>query len=203
MESITKYTHLRQRCSRRVSFHEVLSEATVVSLSSLAEEEKDQLWYNRGDIDGFRADARNLCRELRRRPLRLEESVRGLELRTDVQRQARKQMTIRCVLKAQRRYKDPRQVAHIYKKCSAWSTMAAAAVAGNDFYSAYDLAYAFDIPDMAAFPLPVRSSSGDSSSNSATITRKRASASLACAVVAANYALEGSRRVRRRTEAVL
>ena len=184
---------------RRVRFQEAKSEATDdASLTSLDDDERDLLWYRDTEIERFRTDARLLCRALRRRSLQPGESLRGLEYRKDIRRQERKQMTIRCIVKAQHRASNPRQLANIYRKCSKWSIMVASAVADNDFYAAYDLGFSCQIPVMAEHPLPFRSKSSGSSKRTSC-----ASASGHCdSVIASNHS-QSHRRVRQRTEAVV
>lgn len=153
----------QQHHLRRVTFEETSSEGKAASsLSSLCDEDKDSLWYTEAEIEGFRTDARLLCRELRVRSLRPgeEECVRGLEYRTNLARQERKQMTIRCIVKAQYRATNPRQLARVYRKCSRWSIVMSSIVAQNDFCAAYRLGSFQPVPPMKEYPLPFRSKYG-------------------------------------------
>lgn len=157
-----KQQEVKTHCKRRrvVAFRKLCSFATVASLRNLPEEVQDELWYRSTDIERFRNNARKLCREIRRRRL-APHTARGLEVRVDPERQRRKDMTIRGVLHVQRRGSDPRTLAHIYRKCSAWTVVASAMVARRDFFKAYDFATTCDtkVPPMESYPLPFRSKS--------------------------------------------
>ena len=144
---------------RTVTFNEVRQERIVASLTELAEEEQDSLWYRPADVERFRTKARRMCREIRRRRLAHHPSIRGLEFRADAERQQRVDVINRFVVHYQGRYSDPRTLAHIYRKCSAWTIVTAALVGRRDFFTAYDLPSKdtpTTFPSMETYPLPFR-----------------------------------------------
>lgn len=141
-----------------VTFNETRSVKTVASLTDLPDETQDELWYRSCDIERFRQKARRMCREIRRRRMAHHQSIRGLEFRADAERQHRVDVVIRFVVGAQGRYSDPRTLAHIYRRCSAWTVIAAALVARRDFFAAYDIPSKDNptLPSMETYPLPFR-----------------------------------------------
>jgi len=156
----------RRRC-HSVQFQDDNAIAPVlVHESSL---DKKTLWYQDCEIDQFRTDARLLCRQARQGiPLPAGESVRGLEYRSTQHRQQRRQSIVKCIIRAQHRASSPRQLAHVYRRCSKWAIIAAAAMANNDFCEAYDLPrFACEIPPMADHPLPFRTKSDEDSKRAA------------------------------------
>ena len=85
-------------------------------------------------------------------------SIRGLEFRADADRQQRVDVVIRFVVGAQGRYAEPKTLAHIYRKCSAWTVISAALMARRDFFTAYDIPSKETptLPSMESYPLPFR-----------------------------------------------
>ena len=155
----------QQHHPRRVRFQDKSSETTSNASLSQSYEVKDcPLWYTDDEIAGFRTDARLLCRELRansnncwQEPAAEKKeggSLRGLEFRTSLARQERKQMTIRCIIKAQHRATSPQQLARVYRKCSKWTMIASLTVAQNDYCTAYNLGTFLPLPSMLDYPLP-------------------------------------------------
>jgi len=132
------------QCSCRVSFND---HATIISTlppnTLLTEEERCQAWYDVTDLDNFKTAARNLCRRVRghhddANDYSPEDCVRGLEQRISLERQRNKCLTVRCILKAQRRYAGrPDQLALIAAKCTAWAQQVAQHVAQLDYQHAY------------------------------------------------------------------
>lgn len=153
----------QQHHLRRVTFQETSSVGNATSsLSSLCDEDIASLWYTDAEIEDFRTNARLLCRKLRagsKQP-REKESLRGLEYRTNLARQERKQMTIRCIVKAQHRATNPHQLARVYRKCTKWSIIVSSIVAQNDFCAAYHLGSFQPVPPMSEYPLPFRTKYG-------------------------------------------
>lgn len=153
----------QQHHPRRVRFQDrQVEEATAASFSQSYDEGNCSLWYTDNEIAAFRTDARLLCRELRASNNSVQSgeeggSIRGLEFRTSLARQERKQMTIRCIVKAQHRATSSQQLARVYRKCSKWSRIMSLTVAHNDFCSAYNLGTSQPLPAMLEYPLPFRS----------------------------------------------
>jgi hypothetical protein len=125
-------------------------------------------WYQLNELDSFRNDARELCREMRyhdtlvtyadsstsssdsdssthsapaiRLPsMARNSSTRGLEQRTCDERQRRKYLANRFILKiAPRLYlTDPDKLAEVSQKCNAWATELAIEEAARDFERVY------------------------------------------------------------------
>lgn len=131
----------------RVSFQEDPAEINLVqSFACLGEDERRGLWYLPGEIEHFRANARHACRALRKNPLAYSQDVtRGLELRTSLQRQWRKHLTLTCIVHAQVRHPhmDPFLLAEIAHDCTKDPRKEAIAQGKRDFFSAY-----YSIADM-------------------------------------------------------
>ncbi|CAB9519341.1 expressed unknown protein [Seminavis robusta] len=101
---------------KRVTFRSTRTEVHIESLALLPDDKKDELWHKDTDIEAFKARERLLCEEIRL-GLSNEQNTRGLELRLCQERQKRKYMIIHAILRAQKRYKDPKQLQHC-GKCS-------------------------------------------------------------------------------------
>ena len=136
----SKYAVLNQK-RRRVCFQEDPAEVNLVqSFACLGEDERRGLWYLPGEIEHFRANARYTCRALRKNPLAYPQVVtRGLELRTSLERQWRKHITLTCIVNAQVLHPqiDPFRLAEIALDCSKDPRMEAIAQGKRDFLSAY------------------------------------------------------------------
>jgi hypothetical protein len=147
----------RTRSRRDVSFRDTRTEIFVESLARLSEAERDQLWYNDTEIESFKARERQLCEDVK---LGLtKENTRGLELRLCHDRQRRKYMILQAVLRAQKRYRDPKQLSNIARKCNGWSKTVAVIVAQRDYYDLYEpakLATIASFPPLKNYPLPFR-----------------------------------------------
>lgn len=155
MSEDLKYPRVR----RKVSFQECRREIPVPSFACLSEEERRKIWHVDADIEGFKANARQLV-ERQNIGTHQEENLRGLELRLSQERQARKYMILQAILRAQKRCKDPKQLSSIARKCSVWSKTAAIIEAHRDFCSIYDparISAISSIPSMDEYPLPFKS----------------------------------------------
>jgi hypothetical protein len=66
-------------------------------------------------------------------------------------------------------------LAQIYRKCSAWTIVAAVMVGRKDFFTAYDLEATCDtsIPRMDSYPLPFRPRSDKKRSSSSADVQRR------------------------------
>lgn len=128
-------------------------------------------WYQWNELDAFRNDARELCREMRYRDTLVSYTVdsstnsssdsdssassssttarlptmarssltRGLEQRSCDERQRRKYLATRFVLKiAPKLYRtDPEKLAEVSQKCNAWATELAKEEAARDYARVY------------------------------------------------------------------
>ncbi|CAB9517589.1 expressed unknown protein [Seminavis robusta] len=143
---------------KRVTFRSTRTEVHIESLALLPDDKKDELWHKDTDIEAFKARERLLCEEIRL-GLSNEQNTRGLELRLCQERQKRKYMIIHAILRAQKRYKDPKQLSNIARKCSVWSKAIAAITAQRDYCELYDparLASITPIPPVDNYPLPFK-----------------------------------------------
>jgi hypothetical protein len=132
---------LRRR--RRVSFQEPQVVSEVTPCSSMTPEERSEIWYQQTDLIGFKNEARDLSRRLRAYPEQ-EEECRGLEHRISFERQKRKLLAIRAIIKAQTRHPD--QLAMIASRCTAWAKEIAVLTGHQDFYQAYNPALLHTVP---------------------------------------------------------
>jgi hypothetical protein len=131
----------RQR--RRVSFQgsQVVSEVT--PCTSMTPEERANIWYTQDDLIAFKNEARYISRKIRFSPEEVEES-RGLEHRISSERQQRKCLAIRAIIKAQSSH--PEQLPMIASRSSAWAKEMALRVGHRDFYQAYQPELAHLVP---------------------------------------------------------
>ncbi|CAB9506106.1 expressed unknown protein [Seminavis robusta] len=135
-----------------VTFEEALEQVFLVptTLSSIDSiEERNQLWYNREDIKEFRRQAASISQQLRD-GLSITEYTRGLELRTSLHRQDRKQMIVKRILEAQEDDSAPEDLARIAQQHSIWSRKLALAQAHKDYYAAYHPNLTSVLPEMPA-----------------------------------------------------
>jgi hypothetical protein len=127
-----------------VQFFEARVVGTVTPHSCLSEEVRNQIWYQSQELDCFRKEARNLCRDIRDQKTdqsanSQEESVssRGLEQRVCKKRQRSKAVAVRCIIKAQNRNRDPEFIAMVSGKCTVWAREIAAIEASRDYCAVY------------------------------------------------------------------
>ena len=107
-----------------------------------------------------------------------EDTDRGLELKTSKERQQRKFVVLKCLLKYQHQCQTPEQLAHIARICNRWATDAARIQAVNDYQHVYALKAAtsaataasmeLTLPDMNTYPLPVKRKQPSSTPSSTT-----------------------------------
>lgn len=124
-------------------------------------ENKQVLWYSRSDLKEFRKQAQHLCQSQTATSGSSSDDLRGLELRTSVHRQERKQLIVRRILQAQDKFQAngnglclsydeddaPTVLAQIAQEHSIWSRKLALAQAHKDYYEVYH-------PDLACAALP-------------------------------------------------
>lgn len=146
---------------RNVHFLETRMEISIESLAALDEQEKSKLWFTEMEIESFKIAARALCDQIKHGGATMEGSnTRGLELRLCSERQRRKFMILQAIIKAQKRYKEPKQLSNIARKCSVWSKAAAAIAAQRDYCELYDPSRSASIaavPTLSEYPLPFKS----------------------------------------------
>ena len=104
--------------------------------SCISDRERKELWYSDQSLDAFKTEVRLLCRRLRVAPDETESS-RGLEHRICLIRQRKKQLALRCVLKAQSKSSCPLFLAAISLKCTEGAKRTALLEASKDFCEAY------------------------------------------------------------------
>jgi hypothetical protein len=108
-------------------------------------EEFAAIWYAAEDLDRFRSEVRDMCRKLRTDSteekkactLALDHLTRGLEQRTCLERQRRKYLSIKCIVRAQHKLEDSYQLACLAYKCTHWASELALEEAARDFVRAY------------------------------------------------------------------
>jgi len=137
---------------KRVRFADDVSVSSIPSPLDQLESEitsYSELWYQLSDLALFRDEARLLCREMRRQDeeepsynprllcLSRHEQTRGLEQRSCLERQRRKYLASRFILKAAQQGKSPPQLAAISQRITAWAAELAVQEAQRDFVRAY------------------------------------------------------------------
>lgn len=128
---------------RRVQFS---AEPVVIPTASPLNELNDWsgVWYNLNDLEAFRNSARDQCRRLRsgadtagRPTLALDGTSRGLEQRCCLERQRRKYLATRCIVKAQSKLVGDR-LAELAAKCTTWAAELAVEEAARDYSRAWN-----------------------------------------------------------------
>jgi hypothetical protein len=145
--------------------------------------ERRELWYQQADLNRFKEEARDLCRQIRswdavvEQPLldtRLDvaleaagnECARGLEHRISMERQKNKYLAMRTIVKAQQRYGTPEQLAVVASKCTAWAKEVALCTGYQDFYQAYNPALVHLVPSSPTVKFPRLSRKRESTTSS-------------------------------------
>jgi hypothetical protein len=108
-------------------------------------DEMADIWYTMEDLLSFRNEARETCRQMRlletvdaidtiKAPMMARDSLtRGLEQRTCSERQRRKYLTTRLIVKAAKKLSnDPEKLAALASKCTAWASTLAVEEAARD-----------------------------------------------------------------------
>ena len=171
-----------KRKRKGVRFHEARVVSLLVPGSEMSQTERNVLWYHTSELDAFKTQARNQCRQMRvtcaiecvspfQQQHLYEESCRGLEHRICLERQKNKVLAIRCTLKAQSRFNhNADDIALVAVKCTAWAKEVAMVEASRDFCDVYHPHLSSVIQDVASptsnFPLPFRRSGERSISSS-------------------------------------
>ena len=138
--------HRIHRQRRRVSFQEPQVVSEVTPCSSMTPEERARTWYSRDDLLAFKNEARDISRRIRFTPESSEaaEEFRGLEHRISFERQQRKYLAIRAIIKAQSSH--PEHLPMIASRSSALAKEIALRVGHRDFYQAYQPELAHLVP---------------------------------------------------------
>jgi hypothetical protein len=139
------------RTNRRVVFSEsacIIPSTSPLDYLSCAEQ--SALWYHVTDLEQFRTEVRDLCRQMRVSPEPVLSSTgtstyslgahfhtRGLEQRACLERQRRKYLSARFILRAQSKVESEDHLALIAHKCTAWATVLAREEAARDVIRAY------------------------------------------------------------------
>jgi hypothetical protein len=131
---------------RRVDF---ISQTEVIPAPSPLEELCDwaPIWYQVSEMDQFRKEARDICRHMRvvhsvdnsnqELHLAMDGHTRGLEQRFCLERQRRRFLANRVVVRAQVQMKGER-LAEFAEKCTSWASQLAVTEGARDFERAYD-----------------------------------------------------------------
>lgn len=136
-----------QEPSRKVGFAEHIE--VIPSTSPLDLIENSQLcdiWYDIFELDDFRTEVRELCRAMRTHCTQGPDAkvctfsqsyhTRGLEQRSCLERQRRKYLTMKCVVRGQHGINDER-LAELSLRCTRWAAELAQEEGARDFVHAY------------------------------------------------------------------
>eukprot|EP00522_Entomoneis_paludosa_P011068 CAMPEP_0172440114 /NCGR_PEP_ID=MMETSP1065-20121228/873_1 /TAXON_ID=265537 /ORGANISM="Amphiprora paludosa, Strain CCMP125" /LENGTH=210 /DNA_ID=CAMNT_0013188897 /DNA_START=63 /DNA_END=695 /DNA_ORIENTATION=- len=117
-------------------------------LDLLNDNETPEMWFSAEDLDSFRNEARNLCRLMRSTEeafsncekkvctMAMCQQTRGLESRACLERQRRKLLATKCIVRAQSQVAGER-LAALAQKCTRWASVVAQEEAARDFQSAH------------------------------------------------------------------
>lgn len=149
---------------RHIHFQEIVTIIPPSHSLNVTDTESDSYssWYQVHELDAFRNDAREICREMRYQNMVVSDSdsssdsdlsspslrlpsmsknslTRGLEQRSCDERQRRKYLANRFILKvAPKLYQtDPNKLAEVSQKCNAWATELAIEEAARDYKRVY------------------------------------------------------------------
>jgi len=145
---------------QRVRFQEGRSIRRIESSVEFSDATRKLLWYSEDEIETCRTSLRELTETIIGNGRVQEKNARGLELKLSPARQRRKYMIIHAILKAQRRYTRPKQLAKIACKCTVWSKAAAVIIAQHDYCEVYHperLESIANVPPLEKYPLPFKS----------------------------------------------
>lgn len=133
--------------SRKVGFADRID--VIPSTSPLDMIESAQLrdiWYDIFELDDFRTEVRELCRAMRTHCSQGPDAkvcsfarsyhTRGLEQRSCLERQRRKYLTMKCVVRGQHALDEDR-LAELSLRCTKWAGELAYEEAARDFVHAY------------------------------------------------------------------
>lgn len=147
-----------QPARRRVSFQQTeldTSDDVPRRGSAFTPQERNTLWYHPMDLVGFKIEAREISRRIRRNSSSFDDA-RGLEHRISMERQKNKILAIRAILKAQDLH-SPQELARIASRCTAWAKEVALLAGSKDYYTAYNPELAHLVPTTPSMPRPLAS----------------------------------------------
>mmetsp|Transcript_20650 Transcript_20650/g.26643 ORF Transcript_20650/g.26643 Transcript_20650/m.26643 type:complete len:230 (+) Transcript_20650:138-827(+) len=99
-----------------------------------------EIWHSVTDMDTFRKEARNLCRMMRLTgegapanvcTMAQNQQTRGLESRSCLERQRRKLLASKCIVRAQSKL-EPDRLAALAQRCTSWASILAQEEAARD-----------------------------------------------------------------------
>lgn len=124
------------KSQKHVSFAE--ESQFVASRSPLDESNVDYslLWWHESELRHFRDNARSICFQMREN---VENSgdTRGLEGRCCLERQKRRFLAVRCIVRAQPQLQSESELAALALRCTTWAANLAAKVGTADFLAAH------------------------------------------------------------------
>lgn len=163
----------QQRQENKVSFNKKEVISRIMASSDMRTEERNEIWYNHAELNEFKNEAKSLSRKLLQE--RNQQSnqtaddnrcTRGLEHRISEERQRKKCLVMKAILKAQRRFKNnPEKLALIAVKCTAWAREVALCTGYRDFYLAYKPSMLHLVPKVPRVEFPMISKKRSSSSS--------------------------------------
>jgi hypothetical protein len=136
--------HSNRPFSKHVHFQlevDVAKSSSPLDAFETAEEWKS-MWYEFSDLEAFRQEARILCKKLDiaaspgKPSLALDENTRGLEQRCCYERQRRKYLSSRYILRASTQC-EPERLAAVSRKCTAYAADLAVEEAARDYNRAW------------------------------------------------------------------
>jgi hypothetical protein len=109
-----------------------------------SEQEWQSIWYDASDLERFRSEVRAICYNIRLQSretlynLARNSYFRGMEQRTSMERQRRKFLAIKCIVRGQAKLGgNALGLAALAQKCTAWASILAIEEASRDFIRAY------------------------------------------------------------------
>jgi hypothetical protein len=135
--------------SRKVTFDNQVNAIPSMSPLDILDDvsQLGALWYGVLELDNFRTEVRELCRQMRQKCTAGPDSKvctfspctgqRGLEQRSCLERQRRKYLTIKCVVRGQQGLSQE-NLAQLSLRCTKWATELAHEEARRDFVAAYN-----------------------------------------------------------------
>ena len=130
---------------KRVTFTEDEIIPLPSPLDQMAESDVPDLWHSAVEMDTFRKEARDVCRKMRlceENPTPAGECsmakcqlTRGLEGRSCLERQRRKMLAAKCIVRAQSTL-EPDRLAALARRCTSWAANLAQEEAARDYLRA-------------------------------------------------------------------
>lgn len=133
--------------SRKVGFAEHVDIIPSISpLDMIDPSQMRDIWYDVFELEDFRTEVRELCRAMRTHCTQGPDAkvcsfaqsyhTRGLEQRSCLERQRRRYLTMKCVVRGQHGLDDER-LAELSFRCTKWAAELAKEEAARDFVHAY------------------------------------------------------------------